>query len=84
MKTNSWTSSKSVNGGVEYNYHSNSGDYASSSQNLLEWQLKTSVNGSEDIVKYSIASNLLQVYHDGFIKEARGRISSDGKRIVFQ
>jgi hypothetical protein len=46
--------------------------------------LKTSVNGSEDIVKYSIASNLLQVYHDGFIKEARGRISSDGKRIVLQ
>ncbi|ODS30871.1 MAG: hypothetical protein SCARUB_04020 [Candidatus Scalindua rubra] len=84
LSTNSWTSSKSVNGNIEYNYHSNSGDYATSSQNLLEWQLKTSVNGSEDIVKYSIASNLLQVYHDGFIKEARGRISSDGKRIVFQ
>ncbi len=73
-----------MNGNIEYNYHSNSGDYATSSQNLLEWQLKTSVNGSEDIVKYSIASNLLQVYHDGFIKEARGRISSDGKRIVLQ
>jgi hypothetical protein len=86
LSTNSWTSSKSVNGGVEYNYHSNSGDYASMSHslNLQKWQLKTSVNGSVDKVQYSIASNLLQVYHGGSIIVARGRISSDGKRIVFQ
>ncbi|MCK4829874.1 hypothetical protein KA005_79860, partial [bacterium] len=85
LPTNFWTSFKSVNGKIEYNFRSNSGDYASMSlsSNLKEWQSKTSVNGSLDIVKYSTVTNRLNVNHSGFMNEYTGRISSDGKRIEF-
>jgi len=85
LSANSWTSSKSVNGNIEYYYHSNSGDYASMSQsrNLQEWRSETSINGSQDIVQYSETSNKLKVYHGGLINESTGGISSDGKRIEF-
>jgi len=85
LPANSWVLSKSVNGKIEYNFHSNSGDYASMSlsPDLKEWYSKTVVNGSEDIVKYSKTSNRLKVNHSGFMNEYTGRISSDGKRIEF-
>ena len=85
LPTNSWTSTKSKNGKIEYNFNANSGDFVSSSlsPNLKEWQLKTSVNGTQDIVKYSKAKNQLQVNHDDFVNESTGRISSNGKRVVF-
>lgn len=85
LPTNSWVSSKSVNGKIEYNFHSNSGDHASMSlsPDLKEWQSNISVNGSLDIVKYSQVTNQLKVYHSGFLSEAIGRISSNEKRIEF-
>jgi hypothetical protein len=43
--------------------------------------LKTSVNGSEDIVKYSIASNLL-MYIYGVLQKLEKNFT-DGKSIVF-
>jgi len=85
LPANSWVLSKSVNGKIEYNFHSNSGDYASMSlsPDLKEWYSKTVLNGSEDIVNYSKTSNRLQVNHSGFLNESTGRISSNGKRIEF-
>ena len=85
LPTNSWVSSKSVNEKIEYNFHSNSGDYASTSlsPDLKEWQSIIVVNGYEDTVKYSKTSNRLQVNHGDVMSEYTGRISSDGKRIEF-
>jgi len=85
LPTNSWVSSKSVNGKIEYNFHSKSGDYASTSlsPDLKEWRSKTVVNGSEDVVKYSKVTDQLKVYHSSFLNEAIGRISSNEKRVEF-
>ena len=53
------------------------------SADLKEWQSKTIVNGSEDIVKYSKTSNWLRVNRSDFMNEYTGRFSSDRKMIEF-
>ena len=85
LSTNSWVVSKSVNGKIEYNFHSNSGDYASMSHspNLKKWELITSINGYQDKVKYSGTDNSLQVDHSGLISESTGRISPKGDWVKF-
>jgi len=90
LPVSSWTSSKSVqgdaeNGNIVYSFHSNSADDASVtlSRDLKEWQSNTSVNGSQDMVKYSQKKNLLEVKHAGFSDLFKGDVSPDGKRFVF-
>ena len=85
LPTNSWVVSKSVNGKIEYNFHFNSGDYASMShsQNLKKWELITSINGYQDKVKYSGTNNSLQVDHSGLVSESTGRISPKGDWVKF-
>jgi hypothetical protein len=80
-----WTSSRTSNGRIKYSYHSNSGDIASTSflPNGKEWESNITVNGSRDRVKLSKGTNLLYINHIQFKQEYVGRISSDGKRIVF-
>ncbi len=80
-----WTSSRTSNGRIRYTYRSNSGDIASTSflPDRKEWESNISVNGSRDIVKLSKGTNLLYVNHAQFKQEYVGRISSDGKRIIF-
>jgi hypothetical protein len=86
LPVSSWKSSKSINGKIEYNFHSNSADIASVtlSHNLKEWQSNISVNGSQDMVRYSRKKNLLEVKHTGFANSYKGTVSSDGKSFVFQ
>ena len=85
LPVSSWKSSKSVNGKTVYSFHSNSADIASVtlSPNLKEWQSNISVNGSQDMMKYSMETNLLEVNHAGFANPHRGKVSSNGKRFVF-
>jgi len=85
LPVNSWSSSKSVNGKIEYKLRSNSGDILSISlsQNMEEWQLFTSLNGSQDIVKYSKETNRIQVNHSSFVDECSGKISPNGKKVEF-
>jgi len=85
LPVNSWKSSKSINGKIRYSYHSNSGDSASVtlSPNSKNWQSNISVNGSQDIVKYSKETNLIEVNHAGFANVYKGKVSSNGKRFVF-
>jgi len=81
----SWTSSKSENGSVKYNYRADSGDFASVefSQNLNYVQYNINMNAYNDIVKYSKEKNLIEVTHDVFSQEYKGEVSSDGKYIIF-
>jgi len=85
LPVNSWKSSKSINGKIRYSSHSNSGDFASVtlSPNFKNWQSNISVNGSQDIVKYSKETNLIEVNHAGFANVYKGKVSSNGKRFVF-
>jgi len=85
LTVSSWKSLKSVHGKTVYSFHSNSEDDASVtlSPNLKEWQSNISVNGSQDIVKYSKETSLLEVNHAGFTNTYKGKVSSNGKRFVF-
>ena len=85
LPVSSWESSKSVNGKIVYSFHSNSADVASVtiSSNSKEWQSEISVNGSQDMVKYSQKQNLLEVKHAGFANQITGNVSSNGKNFVF-
>jgi len=80
-----WTSSRTTNGIIKYSYHSNSGDIASTTilPNGKEWESMISVNGSRDRIKLSKGPNFLYINHTQFKQEYVGRISADGKRIVF-
>ncbi|MCG2790896.1 MAG: hypothetical protein L6305_03990 [Actinomycetia bacterium] len=81
----SWTSSKSENGSVKYDYRADSGDFASVefSKNLNYVQYNINMNAYNDIIKYYKEKNLIEVTHDIFPQEYKGEVSSDGKRIVF-
>lgn len=81
----SWTLSKSENGSVKYTYRADSGDSAlvEFSQNLNYVQYNISMKAYNDIVKYSKEKNLIEVSHDIFSQEYNGKVSSDGKHIVF-
>ena len=85
LPINSWNLSKSVNGKLEYKYQSNSGDFesVSISPNFMEWQLITSIDGSQDIVKYSKVRNRLQVKHSSIVNECSGRILRNNKYVEF-
>ncbi len=85
LPVNSWKSAKSINGKIEYSFSSNSGDFATATlyPNLNEWQSNISVNGSHYMVRYSKGENLLYVKHDGFTNEYKGKVISNGKRVVF-
>lgn len=85
LPVNSWKSSKSINGKIRYSSLSNSDDFASVtlSPNSKNWQSNISVNGSQDIVKYSKEANLIEVNHAGFANVYKGKVSSNGKRFVF-
>jgi len=82
---NSWISSKTVRSKSGITYHSKSGDLASTefSTDQQVWKYNTVINGSQDVVDFSQASNQLLVKHSIFGKEFRGEISPDGKTIIF-
>ena len=81
----SWTSSKSENGSVKYDYRADSGDSVSVEflKNLNYVQYNINMEAYNDFVKYSKEKNLIEVTHDIFPQEYKGEVSSDGKRIVF-
>jgi hypothetical protein len=85
LPVSSWESSKSVNGKIVHSFQTNSADVASVtiSPNSKEWQSEISVNGSQDMVKYSQNENLLKVQHAGFTNLYIGKVSSNGKNFVF-
>jgi len=80
-----WTLSKSENGSVKYTYSSDSGDstLVEFSQNMNDVQYNISVNGYNDILKYSKEKNIIEVAHNSFPQAYKGEVSSDGKYIVF-
>ena len=85
LPVNSWKSAKSINGKIEYRFSSNSGEFATVTlyPKLNEWQSNISVNGSHYMVRYSKGENLLYVKQAGFTHEYRGKVLSNGKRVVF-
>jgi len=85
LPVSSWESSKSVNGKIVHSFQTNSADVASVtiSPNSKEWQSEISINGSQDMVKYSQNENLLKVQHAGFTNLYIGKVSSNGKNFVF-
>jgi hypothetical protein len=85
LPKSAWTSSKTINGKIKYSYRSNSGDVISVSSfpESDEWEFNVSINESNDMVKFSKTTNLLQVNHTGFKSEFLGKLSSNGKRVIF-
>jgi len=81
----SWTLSKSENGSVKYTYRAASGDSAIVEflKNLNYIQYNISINTYNDIIKISKEKNLIEVTHDIFPQEYKGKVSSNGERIVF-
>ncbi|MCK4655130.1 MAG: hypothetical protein KAU01_11870 [Candidatus Cloacimonetes bacterium] len=81
----SWSSSTYKNGKIKYNHQSVNGDVASVviASDTGDWQSKISVNGSNDVVRFSKSENLLYVSHEGYAVSLYGRLSPDRKRVVF-
>ena len=84
IPVNQWSSSKTVNGQIEYTHRSTSGNKASViKQNSGNWTSNTNIEGSNDVVKYEKELNQLFVSHPSFSNEYRGAISQGGKRVAF-
>ncbi len=85
LPTNPWTVSQSSNGSVKYSYWSKNGNSASVVvlPDGASWQSEVSVQGYKDFVEYAREMNSLEVNHPGIGVRGTGRMSSNGKRIVF-
>ncbi len=85
LPTRLWISSTKNNGKIEYIHQSAIGDVASVvlEPNSGDWQSNISMSGFNDVVRFSKSENLLYVSHSEFANDLYGKLSSDGKRVVF-
>ena len=86
LPTAKWITSTSSDGSLKYNYRSEKNSNVASVivfPNPADWQSDIAVNGTHDYAKFTTETNSLQVIHSEIGVNGTGRMSSNGKMIVF-
>lgn len=86
LPTAKWITSTSSDGSLKYNYQSEKNSNVASVivfPKTAGWQSDIAVNGSHDYAKFTTETNSLQVIHSEIGVNGTGRMSSNGKMIVF-